>query len=113
MGLNYDDHASETGNAKPDFPVIFGRFAFNLIGHGGSIVRPDLSHTLDYEGELVAIIGSSARKVSVDNALSHVIAYSVFNDGSIREYQRKNTTVDARQELRCHGGIRPVARHRR
>lgn len=89
LGLNYDDHASETGNAKPDFPVIFGRFASNLIGHDASIVRPNLSHTLDYEGELVAVIGTSARKVSVEDALSHVIAYSVFNDGSIREYQVK------------------------
>lgn len=89
LGLNYDDHASETGNAKPDFPVIFGRFASNLIGHEAPIVQPKLSHTLDYEAELAAVIGKTACKVSVEQALDHVIGYSAFNDGSIREYQRK------------------------
>lgn len=107
LGLNYSEHAAETGNAKPEFPMIFGRFASNLIGHEASIVRPNLSATLDYEGELVAVIGTAARNVSVADALSHVIAYSVFNDGSIREYQFKTPQWMAGKNFDSTGAFGP------
>ena len=89
LGLNFFDHASETGNDRPAFPVIFGRFSSSLIGHQAPIVRPKISDALDYEGEMVAIIGTGGQNISLDQALSHVVGYSVFNDGSIRDYQMK------------------------
>ncbi|WP_206243818.1 fumarylacetoacetate hydrolase family protein [Novosphingobium terrae] len=87
LGLNFFDHASETGNAKPAFPVIFGRFASSLIGHEAAMIRPNLSDKLDFEGEMAAIIGTAGKDIPVDKALDHVIGYSVFNDGSLRDYQ--------------------------
>lgn len=87
VGLNYYDHTAESGYEQPDYPTMFIRFASNLIGDGDAIVRPDLSETLDFEGELVAVIGRRATKVSEEDALDYVAGYSIFNDGSIREYQ--------------------------
>ncbi|MFF2323952.1 fumarylacetoacetate hydrolase family protein [Agrobacterium sp. NPDC058088] len=89
VGLNYTDHSAESGFKQPDFPTIFGRFNSSLIAHGAPILRPEVSDQLDYEGELVAIIGKPARNVSEAKALDYVAGYSIFNDGSIRDYQFK------------------------
>lgn len=89
VGLNYRDHSAESGFKQPDFPTLFGRFNSSLIGHGAPILRPEQSLQLDYEGELVAVIGKTARHVSEADALGHVMGYSIFNDGSIRDYQFK------------------------
>lgn len=87
VGLNYRDHSAESGYAQPAYPTVFGRFTSSLIGHRAAIMRPLLSHTLDYEGELVAVIGKGGSKIAEREALDHVAGYSIFNDGSIREYQ--------------------------
>ena len=89
VGLNYRDHSAESGFKQPDFPTLFGRFNSSLIGHGAPIIRPSVSVQLDYEGELVAVIGKAARHVPEADALNHVMGYSVFNDGSIRDFQFK------------------------
>lgn len=89
VGLNYRDHSAESGFKQPDFPTLFGRFNSSLIGYGAPILRPPQSVQLDYEGELVAVIGKAARDVSEKHALDHVSAYSIFNDGSVRDYQFK------------------------
>lgn len=89
VGLNYKDHSAESGFKQPDFPTIFGRFNSSLIAHGDPILRPEVSEQLDYEGELVAIIGKTARDVPEAQALDHVVGYSIFNDASIRDYQFK------------------------
>ncbi len=89
IGLNYADHSAESGFEVPDYPTVFGRFASNLIGHGAPIVRPRISEQLDYEGEFVAVIGRGGRDIPKSDALDHVIAYSLFNDASIRDYQFK------------------------
>jgi acylpyruvate hydrolase len=90
VGLNYRDHAAESGFQAPDYPALFGRFPSSLIGHKAPIVRPTVSNLLDYEGELVAIIGKPGRNIPRERALEHVAGYSVFNDGSIRDYQFKS-----------------------
>ncbi len=90
FGLNYVDHASESGFEAPKYPALFGRFPSSLIGHGASIVRPRVSDQLDYEGELVAVIGKPGRNIPRERALEHVIGYSIFNDASIRDYQFKS-----------------------
>lgn len=89
VGLNYADHSAESGFKVPDYPTIFGRFASSLIGHGAPIVRPRVSEQLDYEGEFVAVIGQGGRGIPKERALEHVLAYSLFNDASIRDYQFK------------------------
>ncbi len=87
VGLNYRDHAAETHFAQPDYPTLFARFASTLIGHGAPIVRPTVSEQLDYEGEIVAVIGKGGRHIAAADALEHVVGWSLFNDVSVRDYQ--------------------------
>jgi len=89
VGLNYADHAKESPYELPDYPTIFPRYASTLIGHGAPLIRPLCSEQLDYEGELVAVIGKGGRHISHARALEHVIGYSIFNEASIRDYQFK------------------------
>ncbi len=89
IGLNYVDHASEAGRVVPDYPTVFARFESSLIGDGAPLVRPHQSGDFDYEGELVAVIGRGGRHIDKAHALDHVCAYSVFNDGSLRDYQKR------------------------
>ena len=89
IGLNYVDHSAESGFKQPDFPTVFGRLNSSLISDGAPIVKPQCSEQLDYEGELVAIIGKTARNLDEKHALDHVVGYSIFNDASIRDYQFK------------------------
>jgi acylpyruvate hydrolase len=90
VGLNYADHSAESGFTQPDYPTLFGRFNSSLIAHGAPIVRPKLSEQLDYEGELVAVIGKGGKNITKAQALDHVTGYSIFNDASIRDYQFKS-----------------------
>ena len=90
VGLNYADHSAESGFKQPEYPTLFGRFNSSLIGHRAPIIRPRLSEQLDYEGELVAVIGKGGRDIPKDRALAHVVGYSIFNDASIRDYQFKS-----------------------
>jgi acylpyruvate hydrolase len=89
VGLNYVDHSIESGFVVPDYPTIFTRFASTLVGSGSAIIRPRASTQLDYEGEMVAVIGVGGRHIAEENALEHVLGYSIFNDASIRDYQKK------------------------
>jgi 2-keto-4-pentenoate hydratase/2-oxohepta-3-ene-1,7-dioic acid hydratase in catechol pathway len=89
VGLNYTEHSRESGFEPPSYPTIFARFASSLIGHGAPIIRPRVSDQLDYEGELVAVIGRGGRNIAVADALEHVAGYSIFNDASVRDYQLK------------------------
>jgi 2-keto-4-pentenoate hydratase/2-oxohepta-3-ene-1,7-dioic acid hydratase in catechol pathway len=107
LGLNYADHAAEGGFEVPEFPTIFARFASNLIGHGASILKPTTSDALDYEGEMVAVIGKRGRNIAKADALSHVMGYSVFNDGSIRDYQLKTSQWTAGKNFDNTGAFGP------
>jgi acylpyruvate hydrolase len=90
VGLNYVDHSIESGFKVPDYPTIFTRFTSSLIGCGAAIIRPKVSTQLDYEGEMVAVIGAGGRHIPEQDALKHVLGYSIFNDASVRDYQRKS-----------------------
>ena len=90
IGLNYVDHSVESGFAVPTYPAIFSRFPSSMVGHGAPIVRPKVSTQLDYEAELVAIIGKPGRYIAKENALEHIAGYSICNDASIRDYQFKS-----------------------
>jgi acylpyruvate hydrolase len=87
LGLNYSEHANESGFAVPKFPTIFARFPSSLMGPYAPLVMPSISSDLDWEAELVAVIGKGGKNISKADALSHVAGYSVFNDGSVRDYQ--------------------------
>lgn len=89
VGLNYADHTKEGGFEQPDYPTLFARFNSSLIAHNDALILPKLSDKFDYEGELVAVIGKQARNVSKADALAYVAGYSIFNDGSVRDYQTK------------------------
>ena len=89
VGLNYADHAAESPYAKPDYPVYFLRVNTSVVPHGGALVRPRVSDQFDWEGEMVAVIGKGGRAIPQSQALDHVVAYSIFNDGSVRDYQFK------------------------
>ncbi|WP_286306328.1 fumarylacetoacetate hydrolase family protein [Polynucleobacter sp. HIN5] len=91
MGLNYADHAKEGGNARPEYPSFFMRGPSSLTAHLAPIIRPSVSDKLDYEAELVFIVGKKARNLTKENALDCVAGYSIFNDGSLRDYQRKTS----------------------
>jgi acylpyruvate hydrolase len=91
IGLNYIDHSAEVGLALPSHPTVFARFATSLIGPSDPIIIPPQSSQLDYEGELVAVIGRRGRNISSRDALSHVAGYSIFNDATLRDYQFETT----------------------
>jgi 2-keto-4-pentenoate hydratase/2-oxohepta-3-ene-1,7-dioic acid hydratase in catechol pathway len=87
IGLNYRDHAAETGQELPAKPTVFAKFPTTLTGPYDPIVLPALSNSVDYEGELGVVIGRQARFVSEDEALSYVGGYLAVNDVSARDVQ--------------------------
>lgn len=87
VGLNYRDHAAETGFEVPVHPTIFARYPSSLIGNGQPLVAPYDSTCLDYEGEFVVVIGKAGRRIPRERALEYVAGYSLFNDGSVRDVQ--------------------------
>lgn len=88
IGLNYRDHAIETGSEIPTLPVVFSKFNTALVGNGGLIELPDISEKVDYEAELVVVIGKSARNVSADEAMDFVFGYTCGHDVSARDWQK-------------------------
>jgi len=109
LGLNYLEHVKEGMQRDniPKFPTIFMRCTTSLVAHESPMIRPKVSETLDYEAELVAIIGRRARHLSVSNAVSCIAGYSCFNDGSVREYQRRTTQWDMGKNFDRTGGFGP------
>jgi len=88
VGINYMPHIREMGRERPDFPVIFVRFADSIVGHEQAMIRPRASERYDFEGELAVVIGKRARHIPAARAFDYVAGYSCFNDGSLRDFQR-------------------------
>jgi 2-keto-4-pentenoate hydratase/2-oxohepta-3-ene-1,7-dioic acid hydratase in catechol pathway len=90
IGVNYPDRNEEyqDGSERPKYPSIFMRSHTSLVGHGESIVRPRESRQLDYEGEIVVVIGSGGRRIKQEDAMSHVLGYTCANEGSVRDWLR-------------------------
>jgi 2-keto-4-pentenoate hydratase/2-oxohepta-3-ene-1,7-dioic acid hydratase in catechol pathway len=107
VGLNYADHAKEGGNARPEYPSFFLRGTTSLVAHGQPIIRPRVSQKLDYEAELVIVIGKRAKHLTRANALDCVAGYTCFNDGSLRDYQRKTTQWTIGKNFDATGGLGP------
>jgi 2-keto-4-pentenoate hydratase/2-oxohepta-3-ene-1,7-dioic acid hydratase in catechol pathway len=87
-GVNYKSHAAEVGRELPKQPSMFIRFTDTLVGHQGVMIRPKLSDNFDFEGELTMVIGRGGRHIPIDKALDHVAGYTIFVDGSVRDYQK-------------------------
>jgi acylpyruvate hydrolase len=107
LGLNYRDHAEESGMAIPDFPVLFARFPSSLMGHGAPIILPKVSNQLDWEAELVVVLGKGGKNIAEVDALNHVAGYSVFNDASIRDYQLRTPQWTAGKNFDDTGAFGP------
>ncbi|QHW33921.1 fumarylacetoacetate hydrolase family protein [Paenibacillus rhizovicinus] len=89
VGLNYRKHAEETNAPIPQFPILFNKFNNTLTGHLKDIVVPKVTEKLDYEAELVIVIGKQVKYVAKEDALSHVFGYCAVNDLSARDLQMR------------------------
>lgn len=89
LGLNYRDHAAESGAPVPKEPVLFSKYATALIGHGQNIVLPPVSKEVDYEAELVIVVGKRGRPKTADEAMPYVAGYTIGHDVSARDWQLK------------------------
>jgi acylpyruvate hydrolase len=109
LGLNYLEHVKEGAQRDniPKFPTIFMRGLTSLVAHGEAIVRPLVSETLDYEAEMILVVGKRAKHLTAANALSCVAGYSCGNEGSVREFQRKTTQWDMGKNFDRTGGFGP------
>ncbi len=107
LGLNYVDHIKEGGYDVPTYPALFMRGPSSLMAAGEPMVRPSCSEQLDYEAELMVIIGKGGRHIPESQALSHVFAYTIFNDGSVRDYQRKTHQWTPGKNFDATGAIGP------
>jgi acylpyruvate hydrolase len=88
IGRNYAAHAAEGGAETPTFPEVFFRGPTSLVAHQGTIVRPQCSEMLDFEGEIAVVIGKSCRHATQENALEFIAGYTLFNEATIRNYQK-------------------------
>lgn len=91
IGVNYVSHQKETGRTEQKVPTVFTRFADTQIGHGAPAVKPAVTESFDYEGEVALIIGKDAHQVSEEDAFEHVAGYSLYNDFTARDWQRATT----------------------
>jgi 2-keto-4-pentenoate hydratase/2-oxohepta-3-ene-1,7-dioic acid hydratase in catechol pathway len=108
VGLNYEDHRVETGRKKADYPTLFTRFADTLTAHQTPMLLPASSSAFDYEGELAVIIGKHGFHVPEDQAMDIVAGFSVFNDGSIRDWQRHTNQFTPGKNFPSTAGFGPA-----
>lgn len=107
LGLNYLDHAEESGLGIPEHPVLFARFASSLTGHKAPIILPKVSEQLDWEAELAVVLSTGGKDIAEADALDHVAGYSVFNDASIRDYQLRTPQWTAGKNFDDTGAFGP------
>jgi acylpyruvate hydrolase len=109
LGVNYLEHFKEAfqHDNVAKFPTIFMRCQSSLLPHGQSIVLPKVSKTLDYEAEMIVVIGKRAKHLNVSNATSCIAGYSCCNDGSVREFQGKTTQWDMGKNFDSTGAFGP------
>ncbi len=88
IGKNYAEHAAEMGGDVPELPVVFSKFSSVVSGPGAEIELPAISQQVDYEAELVVVVGKPGRRIPRDQALQHVLGYTCGNDISARDWQK-------------------------
>lgn len=107
IGRNYAAHAAEGGAEPPTYPEVFVRTPASLVAHGEPLIVPKASEKFDFEGELVMVIAKTGRHVSEADALDMVYGWSLFNDGSLRDYQRKASQWTMGKNFDGTGGFGP------
>lgn len=107
VGLNYAEHAAEGKWARPEHPVFFTRYYSSFVGHGEDMVRPKLSEKYDYEAELAVVIGRPCRHVTREKALEYVAGYTLCNDGSVRDYQKRTPQWTLGKNFDASGAMGP------
>ncbi|CAM9802097.1 unnamed protein product [Bubo scandiacus] len=90
VGLNYRDHCLEQDLRSPQEPIIFSKFPSAIVGPFDDIIHPEESSEVDWEVELAAVIGKKGRHIEESSALDHVVGFTVANDVSARDWQRRN-----------------------
>jgi acylpyruvate hydrolase len=109
LGLNYFDHAKEGGRSKPDYPWFFYRGKTSLLAHEEPGLRPRVSDKFDYEAELAVVIGRTVpRHTKQEDALQYVFGYSLFNDMSVRDFQKRTPQWTIGKNFDATGGFGPV-----
>ncbi|APE42555.1 2-hydroxyhepta-2,4-diene-1,7-dioate isomerase [Sulfitobacter alexandrii] len=90
VGVNFPDRNAEykDGSAQPKYMSLFPRFASGFTGHNTPLIRPPENHTLDYEGEVAVVIGTSGRRIAASDAYDHIAALTLCNEGTIRDWVR-------------------------
>ena len=106
-GLNYEAHRLELEAPKTDHAPFFIRFADTQLGHGGAILKPKVSDAVDFEGELVFVIGRAAKNVAEADALSYIAGYSCYDDVSIRDWQFHTTLMTSGKNFPATGPFGP------
>ena len=91
IGLNYRDHAEESGQPIPEEPILFAKWANSVVGPGAAIVIPAATNQPDYEAELGAVIGRTAKDVRAEDAVAYVAGYTCVNDVSARDLQSRSS----------------------
>jgi 2-keto-4-pentenoate hydratase/2-oxohepta-3-ene-1,7-dioic acid hydratase in catechol pathway len=107
VGLNYKDHAKETGMDLPKVPMIFTKQSTSVLGHQGEIHKPKVSDAVDYEGEMAFVIGKKCRHVSKDDALDVIAGVTICNDVSVRDWQIASPTFTMGKSFDTHCPIGP------
>ncbi|APG86670.1 5-oxopent-3-ene-1,2,5-tricarboxylate decarboxylase (plasmid) [Sinorhizobium americanum CCGM7] len=107
VGLNYLDHRIETKRPETAFPTLFIRWPDTQVGHRQPLVCPKESSRFDYEGELAIVIGKGGRHIPADQAMSHVIGYSCYNDGSVRDWQKHTSQFTPGKNFIASAGFGP------
>ncbi|CCE96925.1 putative fumarylacetoacetate (FAA) hydrolase [Sinorhizobium fredii HH103] len=92
---------------RPEYPLLFSRFAASQTGHDEPLAKPDVSEKFDYEGELAVIIGRTGRHIAEADALTHVAGYTCFNDGSVRDWKKHSTQFTAGKNFARTAGFGP------
>jgi len=110
IGVNYPERNEEykDGSERPRYPSIFMRSHTSLVAHEEPIVRPRESEQLDYEGEIVIVLGTGGRRIAESDALKHVFGYSCANEGTVRDWLRHaKFNVTPGKNFDCSGSIGP------
>jgi acylpyruvate hydrolase len=107
LGLNYLQHVKEGPYQVPDYPTIFMRGKSSLVAHKQPIMRPKISDKLDFEAELVLVIGKTVKQATRETALAAVAGYSCFNDATLRDYQKRTTQWTVGKNFDQTGGFGP------
>lgn len=107
VGLNFGTHAAEVLAEVREYPTLFTRFPSTFVGHRQPLIRPSVSDTLDWEGEIAVVIGVGGRNIRAGNALEHVLGYTAMGENSIREWQLHSKQATAGKNFDSTGSWGP------